>query len=51
MALDVSAFINREREEVIEDAQYIAAHHNFPFIADELEGLAALDERTFPDVF
>ena len=50
VALDVSAFINREREEVIEDAQFIAAHHNFPFIADELEGLAALDERTFPGV-
>ena len=50
VARDISTFINREREDVIEDAQYIATQHNFPFISDELEGLAALDERTFPGV-
>ncbi|WP_170565641.1 type IV secretory system conjugative DNA transfer family protein [Ruegeria atlantica] len=50
VAGDISAFINRNRDVVIKEAQSIAARHNFPFINDELEGLALLDERTFPGV-
>ena len=50
VARDISTFINREREEVIDEARDIAARYDFPFISDELEGLAALDERTFPGV-
>lgn len=50
VAQDISKFINREREEVINDAREIAERYDFPFITDELEGLAALDERTFPGV-
>ena len=50
VARDISTFINRERKAVIADAQNIAMEHNFPFISDEMEGLAALDERTFPGV-
>ncbi|WP_419738629.1 type IV secretory system conjugative DNA transfer family protein [Ruegeria sp.] len=50
VAQDISKFINREREAVINEAREIAKRHNFPFIADEMEGLAALDERTFPGV-
>ena len=50
IAGDISAFINRKREEVIQEAQNIAPRHGFPFIADEMKGLAALDDRTFPGV-
>ena len=50
VARDISRFINRERTIVIAEAQRIASRHNFSFINDEMEGLAALDERTFPGV-
>ena len=50
VAAEISAFINRKREDVIENAIEIAGNYNFPFISDELQGLAALDERTFPGV-
>ena len=44
----ISGFINRKREVVIRDAGKIAKDHEVPFIRDELRGLAALDDRTFP---
>ena len=44
----ISVFINRKREVVIRDAGKIAKDHELPFIRDELRGLAALDDRTFP---
>ena len=50
VAAAISKFINRERDVVIEEARNIALQHNFPFITDEMEGLAALDARTFPGV-
>ena len=48
IARAISEFINRKREVVIRDAGKIAKDHEVPFIRDELRGLAALDDRTFP---
>ena len=50
VAADISRFINRERTTVIAEAKQIAGKHDLPLINDEMEGLAALDERTFPGV-
>ncbi len=48
VARAISKFINRERDVVIAEAESIVRRHNLPFITDELRGLSAIDERTFP---
>ncbi len=50
IARDISIFINRDRETVINEAAMIAQEYNMPFITDEMAGLASLDARTFPGV-
>ncbi len=51
VAGEISRFINRKREDVIEEAQDIAATYpDLPYINDEMSGIAALDDRTFPGV-
>ncbi len=51
VAGEISRFINRKREDVIEEAQDIAATYpDLPYINDEMTGIAALDDRTFPGV-
>ena len=48
VAQAISHFINRKREVVIRQARKIAEEHSLAFIKHELEGLAAVDDRTFP---
>ena len=48
VAQAISHFINRKREDVIEEAQDIAKKYSVAFIKHELDGLAAVDDRTFP---
>ena len=48
VAQAISHFINRKREVVIREARKIAKKHSVAFIKHELDGLAAIDERTFP---
>ena len=50
VAGDISRFINRERDAVIEEAREIVGRYDLRLINDEMAGLAALDERTFPGV-
>ena len=50
IARAISIFINRPRETVIKEAMDIARRSDLPFVADELRGLAAIDERTWPGV-
>ena len=48
IARAISEFINRKREVVIREARKIAEKYSLAFIKHELEGLAAVDDRTFP---
>ena len=50
VAHSIAQFFSQPREEVIDQGVMIAAEYDLPFINDELKGLAALDERTFPGV-
>ena len=50
VARAISIFINRPRETVIIEAQAIAEKYDLAFVADELQGLSAIDERTWPGV-
>ncbi len=50
VAATVSRFLNRPREEVLADAAALVSGGGPGFIEDELEGLGALDGRTFPGV-
>ena len=50
IARAISIFINRPRETVINEATDIARRSDLPFVADELQGLSAIDERTWPGV-
>lgn len=50
VARDISQFISQPREAVLQRADHIADNSDLPLIRDELRGLAALDERTYPGV-
>lgn len=50
VAREISTFISRSRSEVVEFAQEMSKNSTLDLIRDELAGLAALDERTYPGV-
>lgn len=50
VAMDISRFINRSRNTVIAEAIDYASEHDMAFVRDELLGMAALEERTWPGV-
>ena len=50
VARDISQFISQPRDTVLQRAGHIADKSDLPLIRDELHGLAALDERTYPGV-
>ncbi|MBF9051900.1 type IV secretory system conjugative DNA transfer family protein [Roseobacter sp. HKCCD9010] len=50
VAMEISRFINRSRDTVISEAIEYASKHDMAFVRDELLGMAALEERTWPGV-